>query len=60
MQTLHMLPYADTYMYVAIFVLGYISGPVCRMLSVRTRMQMRVYSGKVRSNIGSEMQICDG
>ena len=23
-------------------------------------MQMRVYSGKVWTNIGSEMQICDG
>ena len=38
------LRYADTY--AAMFVLGYISGPVCRMLSMRTRMQMRVYSGK--------------
>ena len=31
--------YADTY--AAMFVSGYISGPVCRMLSMRTRMQMR-------------------
>ena len=50
--------YADTY--AAMFVSGYISGPVCRMLSMRTRMQMRVYSSKVWTNIGSEMQICDG
>ena len=47
--------YADTY--AAMFVSGYISGPVCRM---RPRMQMRVYSGKVWTNIGGEMQICDG
>ena len=50
--------YADTY--AAMFVSGYISGPVCRMLSMRTRMQMRVYNGKVWTNIRSEMQICDG
>ena len=56
--TLHMLPYADTY--AAMFVSGYISGPICRMLSMRTRMQMHVYRGKVWTNIGSEMQICDG
>ena len=49
MQTLHMIPYADTY--AAMLVSGYISGPVCRMLSMRTRMQMRVYSGKVWTNI---------
>ena len=58
MQTLHMIPHADTY--AAMLVSGYISGPVCRMLSMRTRMQMRVYSGKVWTNIGSEMQICEG
>ena len=38
MQTLHMIPYADTY--AAMLVSGYISEPVCRMLSMRTRMQI--------------------
>ena len=50
-RTMHMLPYADAY--AAMFI----SGPVCRM---RPRTQMRVYSGKVWTNIGGEMQICDG